>query len=70
MDNQTLCSLIDSRQEELFDLLCKLVRINSENFGYRGNEQECPAYIASLCEAMGLETVNSSWERRRQQPTR
>ena len=60
MDKQTLCTLIDSRQEELFDLLCRLVRINSENFGYRGNEQECPAYIASLCEAMGLETTKYS----------
>ena len=56
MDSKTLCNLIDARQEELYGLLCNLIRINSENFGFKGNEQACPAYIAQLCEAMGLET--------------
>ena len=56
MEVQTLCDLIDERKEELFDLLGRLIRINSENFGSHGNESECPAYIADLCREMGLET--------------
>lgn len=57
MDRTTLCNLIDSRKEELFDLLCKLIRIDSENFGSYGNEQACPAYIRDLCLELGLDTV-------------
>lgn len=56
MDRTTLCNLIDSRKEELYDLLCKLIRINSENFGAYGNEQACPAYIRDLCLELGMET--------------
>lgn len=56
MDRQTLMDLIDQRQEELFDLLGRLIRINSENFGSHGNEVECPTYIAGLCRELGLET--------------
>ena len=41
MNKTELYRLIDQRKEELFDLLCKLIRINSENFGSYGNEKEC-----------------------------
>ena len=56
MDRNTLFQLIDQRQDELFDLLSRLIRINSENFGSYGNETECPTYIAQVCRELGLET--------------
>lgn len=56
MDRKQLFDRIDQRQDELYDLLCRLIRINSENFGSHGNESECPAYIAELCRELGLET--------------
>lgn len=57
MQVKELCSLIDSRREELYDLLCSLIRINSENFGSHGNEQACPAYVRDLCLELGLDTA-------------
>ena len=56
MNREMLLQQIDQRQDELYDLLCQLIRINSENFGSHGNESECPAYIAELCRELGLET--------------
>ena len=56
MNKTLLYQLIDQRKDELFDLLCRLIRINSENFGAYGNEQACPAYIRDLCLELGLET--------------
>ena len=56
MDRQKLLEQIDLRQEELYDLLCELIRINSENFGSHGNETECAQYIEGLCKELGLET--------------
>ena len=56
MEIKDLCTLIDARQDELYDLLCKLIRINSENFGSHGNEQEIAEYIAACCKELGLET--------------
>ena len=55
MDIKTICSIIDSRQDELFELLGNLIKINSENFMYQGNEEECAKYIYALCEELGLE---------------
>lgn len=56
MNSQELCKLIDERKEELYDLLCRLIRINSENFGPHGNEKPCAEYILQLCQELGLET--------------
>ena len=56
MDIKQLCEVIDQRQEELYDLLCRLIKINSENFSSHGNESECPQYIEELCKELGLET--------------
>ena len=56
MKIETLNKLIEENRDRLFDLLGQLIRINSENFSSYGNEKECPAYIAELCKAMGLET--------------
>lgn len=56
MDRQTLLELIDRRQDELYELLCRLIRINSENFGPYGNEADAAACIADLFRELGLET--------------
>ena len=56
MYTKTICDLIESRKEELFDLLGRLVKINSENFSQRGNEEECARYIHALCQELGLES--------------
>ena len=56
MDINRLCSLIDENQQELYETLCRLIRINSENFGSRGNEQPIAEYIADCCRELGLET--------------
>ena len=56
MDIKAVCSLIDERKEELFELLSSLIKINSENFGSYGNEEEIANYIEKLCLEMELET--------------
>ena len=56
MDIKNICSCIDERKEELYELLCSLIRINSENYGSYGNEKECALYIKKLCLELGLET--------------
>ena len=59
MQIDRLCDLIDERKEELFELLCNLIKINSENFLNSGNEEECARYIHKLCTELDLE--NNSW---------
>ncbi|MBE6966729.1 MAG: M20 family metallopeptidase [Ruminococcaceae bacterium] len=56
MDTKRICSLIEERKEELFELLSSLVKINSENFSTGGNEEECANYIDKLCRELGLES--------------
>ena len=56
MDVKQLCDLIDERKEELFELLCSLIKINSENFLSYGNEEECAKFIHKLCMELGLDS--------------
>ncbi len=56
MDLQTICSLIDKHQDELYQMLSNLIKINSENFGNGGNEEECARYIHKLCQEAGFES--------------
>ena len=56
MDIKTLNSLIEERKDELFKILCDLIKINSENFGEHGNEEECAKFIHKLCQDLGLES--------------
>lgn len=51
-----ICKLIDTRKEELFDLLCRLIQINSENLATSGNEEACAKYIYALCQELGLDS--------------
>lgn len=57
MDIQSVFAKIEERKEELFDLLSRLVKIDSQSFGTHGNEQEIAEYIHSLCLEMGLESA-------------
>lgn len=54
MDAKKLRELIESRKDELFELLINLININSENLPDTGNEKECAEYIRDFCEEMGL----------------
>lgn len=56
MQIKELCKLIDERQNELYELLGSLIRINSENFGSSGNERELAEHIDSMCKEIGLES--------------
>ena len=56
MDIKYVCDLIDERAEELYDLLCQLIRVNSESFGSTGNEQACAEFIDGLCKELNLQS--------------
>lgn len=53
---QIINHLIDEKKEELFQLLCDLIKINSESFGSYGTEAPCAEFVADLCRKLGLET--------------
>lgn len=57
MEIEQLCKLIDTRKDELFDLLCNLIKINSESFATSGNEEACAQYIYELCKEIGLDSA-------------
>ena len=56
MEIEKLCKLIDTKKDELFNLLCKLIQINSESYATSGNEEACAKYIYEICKGLGLET--------------
>lgn len=56
MDLQTICSLIEKHQDELYQMVSDLVKINSENYGNGGNEEECARYVHKLCQEAGFES--------------
>ena len=56
MDIKALSELIEKRQNELFDTLCTLIGINSENYSDRGNEAEIAQFINKMCLDIGLDS--------------
>ena len=56
MKVEEICQLVDARKDELFDLLCRLIRIDSESFATSGNEEACAQYINELCRELGLDS--------------
>lgn len=56
METKRLFALIEEKREELFALLSDFVKINSENFSYRGNEEALARHIHGMCEELGLES--------------
>ena len=57
MDIGHIFDLIETRKEELFQLLSNLVKIDSQNFSSRGKEKEICQYIHQLCLDMGLDSA-------------
>jgi len=56
MDKNHIFNLIESRKEELFQLLSSFIKINSESFKSYGNEEEMAKHIYGLCQELGLES--------------
>ena len=56
MDINSIFKLIDDKKQELFELLCSFVRINSENYVSYGNEQAMAEVIHKICLDIGLES--------------
>ena len=56
IDTSKIYNLIDEKKEELFELLCSLIRINSENFWSYGNEENMAKALKPICDDLGLET--------------
>ncbi|MBO5880016.1 MAG: M20 family metallopeptidase [Clostridia bacterium] len=56
MEIKRIVDLIEERQNELYELLSSLVKINSENFMTHGNEETLARHIHKLCSDMGLES--------------
>lgn len=54
MDRKDILEKIGKRQQELFETLGALIRINSENFGSTGNEREIAEYLGREFEKLGL----------------
>ena len=46
---------IESRQDELYDLLCRLVRVDSQSFGSTGREKAMAELVADELRSLGLE---------------
>lgn len=51
---QRILQMIDDRKEELYNLLSDLLKINSENFAYYGNEEECARFVKAYCDDLGI----------------
>lgn len=49
-----LFDYIDAHQDELFETLCEMLAINTENDGKSGNEKELAAYMARAYAALGV----------------
>lgn len=56
MDIVSVLNEIDSRKQELFELLSSMIKINSESHRSSGNEQELAEYIHKLNTELGLDS--------------
>lgn len=56
LDSKYLCEVIEHRQEELYELLSDLIKINSESFVTSGNEAACAGFIHEFCKQMDLDS--------------
>lgn len=45
--------ILDERQNELYQILSELIKFDSQNFGYNGNENEIAKYISQEIEKLG-----------------
>ena len=51
----TLQAAIEARQQELYDLLSSLIRVDSQNFGSSGREENIAPLISDLMRGLGME---------------
>ncbi|MBT7121456.1 MAG: hypothetical protein HN948_00445, partial [Clostridia bacterium] len=51
---QKVMNFVDENQEQMFEMLSKLVQINSENFVSHGNEKECALAVQKIYEDFDL----------------
>lgn len=56
MELQSVFQLIEERKDEMFQLLSRLVQIDSQSFGSYGREKKIAEYIHGLCQELGLES--------------
>ncbi len=56
METKRIFELIESRKDELFELLSTFIKINTENYRDSGNEKELAELIHKMCLDMGLES--------------
>ena len=55
MEIKDLCKIIDENSAELFFLLSDFIKINSENFVFKGNEEKMARHVYGICSELGLE---------------
>lgn len=60
MEVKQICELIETRQNELFELLGSMIKINSENLNGTGNEKNLAEYLVKICNELGLENEKYS----------
>lgn len=53
---QAALQYVDAHQQELFEMLSRLVQFDSQNLNGDGKERECAEYLATQYRALGLET--------------
>lgn len=56
MEVKNLLKIMDERKQELFELLSSLIKINSENFGSYGREENVAKFIHEYALNLGLES--------------
>ena len=56
MEVKNLLKIMDERKQELFELLSTLIKINSENFGSFGREENVAKFIHEYALNLGLES--------------
>ena len=54
MTEQSFLSLIDERREELYALLSRIIRIDSQDFGYEGREAAMADELEAIAAELGL----------------
>ena len=52
---EKILSVLKERQNELYDILSNLIKIDSQNFGYSGNEKEIAYFIGEEMKKLGYE---------------
>ena len=50
---EKILSVLKERQNELYDILSELIKIDSQNFGYNGNEKEIAYFIGEEIKKLG-----------------